>query len=100
MEKVLDSLFLLGPYIRWSPLPRRPWGVHEHDGRIVKRFDTAEQAQQYLIRLVGSAETEPRFNADGTIQQSSSGAERGENEEKNNSRGTQASLRCCSDSKG
>jgi len=39
-------------YVRWSPIPKRPWGVHESDGRLVRRFDTAEQACAHLNKII------------------------------------------------
>ena len=38
-------------YIMWSPIPKRPWGVHMADGRVIRRFNTVVQAHAYLRRL-------------------------------------------------
>lgn len=38
-------------YVQWSPIPRRPWGVHESDGKVIKRFDSAYEALAYMKRL-------------------------------------------------
>lgn len=45
-------------YIQWSPIPIRPWGVHEPDGRIIRRFDTAAQAQAHLNKIEPLTETQ------------------------------------------
>ena len=37
-------------YVQWAPIPKKPWGVHEADGRLVKRFDTAARAYLYLLQ--------------------------------------------------
>ena len=43
------------PYVQWSPISRRPWGVHESDGRIIKRCHTAIQAFAYLNSTIKAA---------------------------------------------
>ena len=43
------------PYMHWAPIPKRPWGVHKPDGRVIKRFTTAARARAYLERLTGES---------------------------------------------
>ena len=55
-------------YMQWSPVPKRPWGVHESSGRIIRRFDTAVQATAYLIkwsRIVDGAVRKTKLPAAG-----------------------------------
>ena len=42
------------PYMQWAPIPKRPWGVHKPDGRVIKRFTTAAHAHAYLERYCSS----------------------------------------------
>lgn len=48
---------LCGPtatlYLEWRPLPRRPWGVYNDDCRLVKSFDTSEQAWAWMLKEAG-----------------------------------------------
>lgn len=41
-----------GLYVKWSPIPRRPWGVHYPDGRVLRRFDTVEDATAFLKKQI------------------------------------------------
>jgi hypothetical protein len=42
--------------IGWDPVGTRPWSVREPDGRLIKRFDTAEQARAFVLKLNGVRE--------------------------------------------
>ena len=44
------------PYIQWAPIPKRPWGVHKPDGRVITRFTTAARAHTYLNGLAPAPE--------------------------------------------
>lgn len=34
--------------LQWVPLPRKPWRVYDDEGHLLRRFDTAEQAAEWI----------------------------------------------------